>query len=215
VHYGNRNVNINNINVNRGNLNVRNNNLYRDKAQRANVAQTRDTRPGTQELRDRGRVADRSTAARPETRPGSGKIQASDLSRPSATDRSARPSTAKNDVFTDRNGTVYRQTDKGWQKNDGNSWKDVPSTGTRDRSGVSSTAPSNRQASGAGTYDRAGNASNRSTSSTRNSSAYKSSNSGYSSNRSSLDRQSYSRQRSSTRSSQYRSHRARSGGRRR
>ena len=216
VHYGNRNVNINNINVNRGNLNVRDNNLYRDRGQRANVAQTRDTRPGTQELRDRGRVADRSATSRPESRPDSGKIQAGDLSRPSATDRSARPSTAKNDVFTDRNGTVYRQTDKGWQKNEGNRWTDVPSTGTRDKSRPSNTASTTRQTTGAGTYDRSNSASNRSSyNSTRNSSAYKQSNSGYNSNRSSLDRQSYSRQRSSTRSHQYSSHRARGGGRRR
>ena len=63
VHYGNNNININNINVNRGNLNVRDNNLYRDKEQRANVARTRDTRPGSQELRDRSGVADRSAAS--------------------------------------------------------------------------------------------------------------------------------------------------------
>ncbi|MFC1689489.1 hypothetical protein ACFL0N_00395 [Pseudomonadota bacterium] len=211
VHYGNRNVNINNINVNRGNLAVRDNNLYRDKAQRANVAKTRDTRPGSQELRDRSRVADRSATSRPAARPEGGKIQASDLSRPTTSDRKARPSTAKNDVFTDRNGTVYRQTDKGWQKNDGKSWSNVPSTGTRDTTRPS-TASNTRQASGAGTYDRKNSASTRNTgSSTRNSSAYKQSNSGYSSNRSSLDRQSYSRQRSSARSSQYSSHRARSG----
>ena len=195
-HYGNNNININNINVNRGNLNVRDNNLYRDKEQRANVARTRDTRPGSQELRDRSGVADRSAASRPSSRPAGDKIQASDLSRPSASDRKARPSTAKNDVFTDRNGTVYRQTDKGWQKNDGKSWKDVPSSGTRDTSRSSNATSSTRQAAG---------------SSTRNTSAYNRSNSGYSSNRSSLDRQSHSRQRSSARSNQYSSHRARSG----
>lgn len=216
VHYGNNNININNINVNRGNLNVRDNNLYRDKAQRANVAKTRDTRPGSQELRDRGKVADRSAANRASTRPDSGKIQASDLSRPSASDRKARPSTAKNDVFTDRNGTVYRQTDKGWQKNDGKSWSNVPSTGVADKSRPSNTTSTTRPASGAGTYDRKSSATTRNTgSNTRNTSAYRQSSSGYSSNRSSLDRQSYSRQRSSARSSQYSSHRARSGGGRR
>lgn len=201
VHYGNRNVTINNININRGRLDVRDNNLYRDKGQRARVAQTRDTRPGTQELRDRPGVTDRA----PISRPDSGKIKASDLSRPSTADRRARPSTANNNVFTDRDGTVYRQTDKGWQKNDGKSWQNVPSTGTRDRPGASSPAASTRQAPAAGARDRTG--------SVRNSNAYKQPDSGYSSNRSSLDRQSYSRQRSSARSSQFGSHRSSAGSR--
>jgi hypothetical protein len=209
VHYGN-NVNINNINVNRGNQNIRDNNLYRDKSQRANVAKTRDTSPGSQELRDRSRNVDRTAAARPSTRPDSGKISASDLSRPSVSDKQARPSTSKNNVFTDRSGTVYRQTDKGWQKHDGKSWSNVPSTGVADKSRPSNTASTTRPASSS---DRNNAATTRNSgSNTRNSSAYKSSSSGYNSNHSSLDRQSYSRQRSSARSNQYSSHRARSGG---
>ena len=200
VHYGNR------ANINRGNISTRDNNLYRDKAQRANVDRTRDTRPGTQELRDRGGVADRSAPNRSGTRPDSGKIQASDLSRPSTTDRTARPSNTKNDVFANRNGEVYRQTDKGWQKNNGKSWSDVSSSNA-----TATTRPSTSTG-----YDRKSNASTRNTgSSTRSSSAYKSSGSGYNANRSSLDRQSYSRQRSSARSGQYQSHRSRGGGGRR
>jgi hypothetical protein len=203
VHYGNTNININNINVNRGNigsgnLDVRDNNLYRDKAQKANVAQTRDFRPGTQEVRDRAGTADRSGGARPATRPADNKISAADLSRPSATDRS-RPSTAQNNVFTDKSGNVYRQTDGGWQKNDGKSWSNVPSTGSRDAARpASSTATTTRPT----------------TSSTRQSSAYQRPNSGYS-NTSSLDRQSHSRQRTQTRSNQYSGQRARGGGGRR
>jgi hypothetical protein len=203
VHYGNTNININNINVNRGNigsgnLDVRDNNLYRDKAQKANVAQTRDFRPGTQEVRDRAGTADRSGGARPATRPADNKISAADLSRPSATDRS-RPSTAQNNVFTDKSGNVYRQTDGGWQKNDGKSWSNVPSTGSRDAA---------RPASSTATTTRPSN------SSTRQSSAYQRPNSGYS-NTSSLDRQSHSRQRTQTRSNQYSGQRARGGGGRR
>ena len=217
VHYGNRNVNINtgDININRGNigsgnLDVRNNNLYRDKAQKANVANTRDFRPGSQELRDRPAAATRpatGNAQRPATRPATGAQQ-----RPATTQGAVRPSNAKNDVFTDRSGNVYRQTDNGWQKNDGKSWSNVASTGSSDRNRPStgvSTQPSTRPATSTGSRDY-----NRgSTSATRNSGAYQSSGSGYS-NSSSLDRQSYSRQRTNTRSNQYRSQRS-AGGRRR
>jgi hypothetical protein len=208
VHYG-------NVNINRVNVNVRNNNLYRDRGQRANVAQTRDFRPGSQQTRDRVASSDRAGAGRPTTRPDSGKIQSRDLSRPTTADRSARPSTAKNDVFTDRSGNVYRQTDGGWQKNDGKSWNNVPSTGTRDVSRPTTGTANTRPSSGASasTYDRS--TANRSTSrNTRDSSAYKRSSSGYS-NQSSLDRQSYSRQRSSTRSNQYSAQRSRGGASRR
>ena len=214
VHYGNRNVNINtgDININRGNigsgnLDVRNNNLYRDKAQKADVAKTRDFRPGTQETRDRVSGTNRpatSDMKRPATRPETGAQQ-----RPATNQNVARPSTAKNDVFTDRNGDVYRQTDKGWQKNDGKSWNDVATTGSGDRSRPS-TQPSTRPETTASSRDY-----NRSsTSNTRNSSAYQQPSSGYNNN-SSLDRQSYSRQRSNTRSNQYRSQRPSGGGRRR
>jgi hypothetical protein len=34
----------------------------------------------------------------------------------------ARPSTGKNNVYADRNGKVYRQTDQGWQKNTRQGW---------------------------------------------------------------------------------------------
>ena len=197
VHYGHNNFNR---------ANVRNNNLYRDKAQRANVATTRDLRPGSQETRNRVSTADRAGTARPATRPDSGKIRASDLSRPTSVDRQARPSSAKNNVFTDKSGNVYRQTDKGWQKNDGKSWSNVPSTGSRDGSRPSTGAASTRPSTSNSAYRQ-------SSANTRQSSAYKQSNSGYGSY-SSLDRQSHSRQRTSTRSSQHRAQRSRGGGRR-
>jgi hypothetical protein len=206
VHYGHNNFNR---------ANARNNNLYRDKAQRANVSNTRDLRPGTQEARNRATTGDRAGTSRPATRPDSGKIQASDLSRPSTSDRKAQPSKAKNDVFTDRSGNVYRQTDKGWQKNDGKGWSSVPSTGNRDVSKPSTGNANTRPSSGAGASTLQSNTSSRqSSASTRQSSAYKQPNSGY--NRgSSLDRQSYSRERTSTRSSQHRAQRSRGGGARR
>jgi hypothetical protein len=206
VHYGHNNFNR---------ANVRHNNLYRDKAQRANVSNTRDFRPGTQEARNRVATGDRAGTSRPAARPGSGKIQANDLSRPSTSDRKAQPSKAKNNVFTDRSGNVYRQTDKGWQKNDGKGWSNVPSTGSRDVSRPSTGTANTRPSAGAGASTLQGNTSSRqSSASTRQSSAYKKPNSGYSSS-SSLDRQSYSRQRTSTRSSQHRAQRSRGGGARR
>jgi len=209
VHYGNRNVNINN-NININNRNVRDNNLYRDKGQKANVAQTRDFNPQSQEIRDRAGQADRagtrdrvSTADRAGAgRPATSDVSASDL-RQQASGQKARPSTAENNVFADKSGNVYRNSDGGWQKNDGKSWNNVPSTGgsastrpaTADRATTSQAAKSNRQP----------------TSSTRQSSAYKNSNSGYGS-KSSLDRQNYSRQRTQTRSSQYGAQRSSRGG---
>jgi hypothetical protein len=188
VHYG------NNFNANRGN--VRDNNLYRDRAQKANVAQTRDFRAGSQETRNRAATADRSAAA-----------------RPAAADRTARPSSAKNDVFTDRSGNVYRQTDGGWQKNDGKGWSNVPSTGVRDSSRPSTGAETTRPSASTGSSASRNTAGDRQAyRNTRDYNSYRNSNSGY--NRgSSLDRQSYSRQRSSARSNQYRSRRG--GGRRR
>jgi hypothetical protein len=200
VHYGNTNININNINVGRGNagggnIATRDNNLYRDKGQKAQVAQTRDFRPGTQEVRDRAAGTDRAAV----------------------TDRAAtRPSAARNDVFTDKNGNVYRQSDGGWQKNDGKGWSNVPSTGGRDAARPSSGATAaTRPATDGSQAKPQGGASNRqSSASTRQSSAYQRPNSGYS-NPSSLDRQSYSRQRTSTRSHQYSAQRSRGGGARR
>jgi hypothetical protein len=198
VHYGHNNFNR---------ANVRNNNLYRDKAQRANVAMTRDFRPASQETRNRANTADRAGTARPATRPDSGKIRASDLSRPSSADRQARPSSAQNNVFTDKSGSVYRQTDNGWQKNNGKGWSNVPSTGSRDVSRPSSGAATTRSSTSNSAYQQ-------SSASTRQTSAYKQPNSGYGSY-SNLDRQSHSRQRTSTRSSQHRAQRSRGGGRRR
>ena len=219
-HYGNNNININNVNINRGDINagrVRDNNLYRDKSQKANVAQTRDFNPQSQQARDRVSQTDRagtrdraSTADRAGSaaqRPSSGQVTGSDL-RQQAGNAGTRPSTADNNVFTDKSGNVYRNSDGGWQKNDGKSWNNVSSAG-----GSDSTRPSS---SDRASTDRSSTSTRQSTGSTRQSSAYNKSNSGYGS-QSSLDRQNYSRQRSQTRSSQYsaqRSHRG-GGGRRR
>jgi hypothetical protein len=123
VHYG-------HANINRGN--IRDNNLYRDRAQKANVAKTRDLRPGSREAGNRVSTADRSAASRPATRPNTGKVNAADLSAQVTLDSNTRSSASQNNVFTDKKGNVYRQTDGGWQKNDGKSWSNVPSTGTRD-----------------------------------------------------------------------------------
>jgi len=59
AHYGNNNININNININNPKVSVRDNNLYRDKAQAANVRDTRDT-PMNRDTRDRAASRDAS-----------------------------------------------------------------------------------------------------------------------------------------------------------
>jgi hypothetical protein len=227
VHFG--ATNINRGNINRGN--IRDNNLYRDRAQKANVATTRDLRPGSQEARnratsaDRGAAsqearnrvtsADRGAASRPATRPNTGKVNAADLNAQVTLDSNTRSSASQNNVFTDKKGNVYRQSDGGWQKNDGKSWSNVPSTGTRDAARPSAGTERARSSTGTASSAYKGSSSSRNTSqNTRQSSAYRQTNSGY--NRgSSLDRQSYSRQRSSARSHQYSAHRSRGGGARR
>ena len=216
VHYNNININTGDININRGNvgnLDVRNNNLYRDKAQKANVAQTRDFRPASQENRARP-----GGNTRPENRPAT-----ADRSRPSTGQAATRPSNAKNDVFTDRSGNVYRRSDDGWQKNDGKGWSNVPSTGTSNLAGNTRDKAAGRPSNGTATTRPSTQPSNRSSTTrqgansnqnARSSSAYQRPNSGYSNN-SSLDRQNYSRQRTNSRNQQYRSQRSAGAGRRR
>jgi hypothetical protein len=221
VHYGNNNFNVNNININtgdinRGNIGTRDNNLYRDKAQKANVAQTRDFSPQSQEARDRIGQADRAgTRDRAATsdragaaagRPATGDVSASGLRQ-----QAARPSTAQNNVFTDKSGNVYRQSEGGWQKSDGKNWSNVPSTGGSGSARPSTTDRSSATPQSGASTRQASTSTRQSSTSTRQSSAYKSSNSGYGSS-SSLDRQSYSRQRTQTRSSQYSAQRSSRGG---
>ncbi len=221
VHYGNNITINNNINTNNRNINVRDNNLYRDKAQRANVAQTRDIRSGTRESRvrlsqvdragsrDRIATADRSSVAA--TRRAGKDVTASNLRQQASS--GARPSKVQNNVYTDKSGNVYRKTNGGWQKNDGGKWNNVSSAGVGATTKASTKARVNsRPANSAVATTRKGNSSSRQASpSTRQSSAYRNSNSGYS-KRSSLDRQSYSRQRSGARSHQYNAQRAHRGG---
>jgi hypothetical protein len=200
VHYGNNNINIGSININNPKVAQRDNNLYRDKTQRANVRNTRDTpanrdgalstQPNRGQL-DRNAASNRITAANTSaTRDG-----ANTLNNSPGLSQSNR----QNNVFADKQGNVYRNTDSGWQQRSGGSWKDTTSTGIN-----RSTRPINR--------------STRNPSNTRQSSAYRSSTSGYNKS-SSLDRQNYSRQRSSSRSQQQSMQRSSmnraSGGRRR
>jgi hypothetical protein len=189
VHYGNNNININNINVNNPKVSTRDNNLYRDRDQAAQVRDTRDT-PMNRDTRDsvagrdaaidRGRVSDRAatmdTAARNNTTNIAG-------------------SAKQNNVFTDKQGNVYRSTDNGWQKRDSGRWSNTSgSAGTAATRPAATPSVSQRPAttSSAGAYQ----------SSTRQSQAYRSSSSGYNKS-SSLDRQNYSRERSSSRNYQH------------
>jgi hypothetical protein len=221
VHYG-HNVNINNVNINAPGARARDNNLYRDRGQKANVAQTRDLRPSSLESRDRlsqtDRAGTRDRTSSATNRPQNANVSAGDLRNQAQTGNLTRPSTAQNNVFTDKSGNVYRQQDGGWQKRDQGGWQNVPSTGSGASSRPSTGSfDSTRNRDYGSAASRPSNSSvNRDYSglSTRNSSAYRQSNSGYSRG-SSLDRQNYSRQRSSTRSGQYSSQRSRGGGGRR
>jgi hypothetical protein len=204
VHFGNNNINIGNINVNNPRISQRDNNLYRDKEQRANVRDTRDTpmnRDNQDRVANRDRTADRSQLDRSNVsqRPATRDVASTRNNTPTLSQ-----SNKQNNVFTDKQGNVYRNTDNGWQQRDSGSWKNS-SGGASNLNTRPSTMPSTS------------NRSNTNLGSTRQNSAYQSSQSGY--NRpSSLDRQNYSRQRSSTRTQQYsrqRSAGASRGGRRR
>ena len=217
VHYGNNNININNINVNNPKVNVRDNNLYRDKDQRARVKETRDT-PMNRDTRDRvatqdGKL-DRSQVDR--SKAGAGNRAGTDTAALRDSASKMTHSGQQNNVFTDKQGNVYRNTDSGWQKRESGGWKDTAgaagSNNTRPSTGSTKSATGN-------TRPTTSNTSSRNTGSTRQSSAYKSSSSGYNKS-SSLDRQNYSRSRSSSlnqQSYQQRSNRSHAsrGGRRR
>jgi hypothetical protein len=202
VHYGNNNININNININNPKVSVRDNNLYRDKGQAAKVRETRDT-PMNRDTRDR--VASRdATVDR-----SKGSNRAATMDTGAARNKTANMSGSgkQNNVFTDKQGNVYRNTDNGWQKRDSGGWKDTAGAGaSRPSTGAPATRPATSPSSGQNQAYK---------SSSRQSQAYKSSNSGYNKS-SSLDRQNYSRQRSSSRNYQHTQQRSRpSGGRRR
>jgi len=209
-HYGRNNININNININNPKVSIRDNNLYRDKGQAARVKETRDT-PMNRDSRDR--VASRDTAV------DRGKVsdRAGTMNNAATRDKASNMNVSgkQNNVFTDKQGNVYRNTDNGWQKRDSGGWKDTSgSAGTgasRPSTGSAATRPATSPSTGQNQAYK---------SSTRDTQAYKSSSSGYNKT-SSLDRQNYSRERSSSRNyqhSQQRSAQTRSrpsGGRRR
>ena len=197
VHYGNNNINIGSINVNNPRVAQRDNNLYRDRAQQANVRNTRDTPVNRDRIANRDTSVNRSQLNRNST---SNLIATRNTSSAANRSHSLSQSSKQNNVFADKQGNVYRNTSGGWQQRDAGSWKNTTSAGM------------NRSTSPRPANNSSGNLSN-----TRQSSAYRSSASGY--NRaSSLDRQSYSRQRSTSRSQQHsiqRSSMHRSGGARR
>jgi len=47
----------------------------------------------------------------------------------------ARAGGRQNNVYSDKNGNVYKQTDKGWQQRSGDQWKDVGSGGSQGQKG--------------------------------------------------------------------------------
>jgi len=201
VHYGNNNININNININNPKVNVRDNNLYRDKDQRAKVRDTRDT-PMNRDTRDRAATRDgnfdRSQMDRSKANTGNRAATTDTAALRNSASKMTR-SEKQNNVFTDKQGNVYRNTDSGWQKRDSGGWKST-SGAAGDRSARPSGG-STRPVTGDVRPSTGVAATRNATTSTRQSSAYKQSSSGYNKS-SSLDRQNYSRSRSSSRNQQ-------------
>lgn len=198
VHYGNRNVRINNININSPRVSVRDNNLYRDRNQLAKVRDTRDS-PMSRDSRDR--LASRDVAKDRSKVPS--QVAGNKAQNMAISDK-------QNNIFTDKQGNVYRKSEGKWEKREGGSWKDTsagagsrpaqPSAGvTKPSTGIAK--PSTGADAGKPAVTRPAKGQTPSLS-TRQSPAYQSPSSGY--NRpSSLDRQSYSRERSSSRNQQH------------
>jgi hypothetical protein len=86
--------------------------------------------PSQQPARDLGTKG----SARPGTQPATPSTRPSqDLQRPST--QPATPSTRPNNVYTDKNGNVYRKSDSGWEQRDKNGWSNTATDrSTRDRS---------------------------------------------------------------------------------
>lgn len=142
----------------------------------------REARKGDREAGDRSRperTGDRAATDRRTDRP------AADRQRPET--RGDTKPQRENNVFADRDGNVYRKTDKGWQQRDQNRWSD---TG-RSRSDVSSRSSAGRSSSDVSSRSSAGRSS-------------------FDRSSSDLNRHSQARQRGSQRTSNYQ--RSRSGG---
>ena len=96
---------------------------------RGDAAQQRPQRPETR------REARSTTPQRPETRPAP-------TTRPTQPTPRAKPADlGRNNVFSDRNGKVYRRTDQGWQQRERSNWS-RPETNARPQSGFASQQPS-------------------------------------------------------------------------
>ncbi len=128
-------------------------------ANRPSIQPIRTPRAGNPRIHDRAalargrdRMADRANIyQRPSTRDRMART-------PQTRDRSARiagrPANTPDNLFTDRNGNVYRRTDNGWERRDRDGWKKTnpatrPATGTRPSTRpAAGTRPSTRPAPG-------------------------------------------------------------------
>jgi hypothetical protein len=72
--------------------------------------------------------------------------KARNADRPNRANRpAAQPAPGRdNNVLTDRNGDVYRKTDDGWQKREGNDWKNSDVAGDRSRPAAGEGRPESR-----------------------------------------------------------------------
>jgi hypothetical protein len=77
------------------------------------------------------------TAARPSTQPAT--RPSKDLARP------ANPSVGTNDVFADKNGDVYRKSDKGWEQRDKSGWSSADKSSRDNAQAQRSQQQLNRQ----------------------------------------------------------------------
>jgi hypothetical protein len=105
---------------------------------RDGVRHTGDKRPPSVSTADRQAPG---TGQRPSTQPST--RPSKDLAKPSTQpatrdakglQKPATPSARPNDVYTDKNGNVYRKSDKGWEQRDKSGWSSTADKSTRDRS---------------------------------------------------------------------------------
>jgi hypothetical protein len=132
------NVNVNNNYYNR-------NNVYNNHQTGVRPGSGTNPRPGTM-------PSNRVPSTQPGTRPGQGK--ANDRTKPSTqpagkgtVNRAGTAPNAKNNVYTDKNGDIYRKDqNNNWQKNDGKNWNNVDQ-GSGKPSGQTSAQPGRQEPS--------------------------------------------------------------------
>jgi len=152
------------VNINRNvNVNISRNNIYNRRENASRVADRSRVRPAGRAGTGQARPGDRAAATR-------GGIARDRSSGASPASREARPGQGSNNVFTDRNGNVYRRTERGWERREGKEWSGSPRAVSqgKDRQAATNRQPSaTKRQTGSSASSRIGTTQNRMSSQTQ------------------------------------------------